>query len=374
MAVVVDSTRRPMAGQRNAAPRVVQLAREPRYEKLDRRLLGLAGVMVAYAVSLTVVTVAHPFHGLSFLAVTDIAGVIPPFVAALLALIAADRADDEAHVGWLLIGLGCLFWGMGEATWTFYEVVLGREVPFPSAADVGYLAMLPPTALGVIFFSSEGRRLANSRSTLDGAAFVLAFAAAVWYLVLYPTYAESDAGVLEKAIAGAYPLGDVVLAYALVVAARRQWRSQDRTVLATLLGGVILLIGADVGFAYLTLSDRYSATSLVNLGWPFSFLLIAWAAALSVSWRPRFVQEEDPGAAHHWTQSLPIGLVPGMLLLDVVAWRGAPLGANIPLWIMTGLVITAVLLRQFISVGLWEELEHSRDALFTWFDNGRRAA
>ncbi|HJW61588.1 MAG TPA: hypothetical protein VJ931_18300 [Actinomycetota bacterium] len=41
---------------------------------------------------------------------------------------------------WRLLGASALSWGSGQAAWTWYETVLGRDVPFPSLADVGYLA------------------------------------------------------------------------------------------------------------------------------------------------------------------------------------------------------------------------------------------
>jgi hypothetical protein len=44
---------------------------------------------------------------------------------------------------WKLLGASALSWGSGQTAWAWYETVLGREVPFPSLADVGYLAAVP---------------------------------------------------------------------------------------------------------------------------------------------------------------------------------------------------------------------------------------
>ena len=38
------------------------------------------------------------------------------------------------------MGFSALSWASWQAAWTWYETVLGRDVPFPSLADVGYLA------------------------------------------------------------------------------------------------------------------------------------------------------------------------------------------------------------------------------------------
>ena len=51
---------------------------------------------------------------------------------------------------WKLMGASALSWASGQAAWTWYETVLGREVPFPSLADVGYLAAPPLAAAALI--------------------------------------------------------------------------------------------------------------------------------------------------------------------------------------------------------------------------------
>ena len=58
---------------------------------------------------------------------------------------AGERAGNGHRRMWRLLGASALSWASGRAAWTWYETVLGREVPFPSLADVGYLAA-PPLA------------------------------------------------------------------------------------------------------------------------------------------------------------------------------------------------------------------------------------
>ena len=58
---------------------------------------------------------------------------------------AGERAGNGHRRMWRLLGASALSWASGQAAWTWYETVLGREVPFPSLADVGYLAA-PPLA------------------------------------------------------------------------------------------------------------------------------------------------------------------------------------------------------------------------------------
>ena len=54
--------------------------------------------------------------------------------------------------------------------WSYYEVVLGREVPFPSLADVGFLLFPVVTAAGLLCWlrGSDGAA-ASPRDVMDGA-------------------------------------------------------------------------------------------------------------------------------------------------------------------------------------------------------------
>lgn len=360
-------------GSPRAPQRVVNLVRNAPEDTRAPYLPWLAAALVAYAGGLTTLTVTKPLGDYSFTVVTDLAGLLPPFIAAAFAFAAAARSNKQVRSGWLLLGAGCLAWGFGEGAWSYYEIIVRSDVPFPSIADAGYLMMVPLVALGVIFFSSEGQRITNSRPTLDGIAFILALLAAVWYLVLEPTYAASDASLLEKGISGAYPVGDVVIAYALAVAMRRQWQARARNVLLMLLAGVLLLIIADVGFAWLQLNGHYSATSLVNVGWPAAFLLIAFAAALAAVWQPTFIHEADMGPVQGWL--LPaLVLLPAMAVLDFVSWQGEGWSMKLPLLAMTATSAAAVLLQQSINSGLFEDFERSRASMLSWLDDHKRAA
>ena len=83
------------------------------------------------------------------LAFSDIVIGLAAAVAGVACVAASRRQEGWPGRGWLLIGIGMFSWAVGEAIWTGYEVVLGREVPFPSLADAGFLLMVPLTLVGM---------------------------------------------------------------------------------------------------------------------------------------------------------------------------------------------------------------------------------
>jgi hypothetical protein len=333
--------------------------------------LALGALFGAYAVVVLWVTLTHPFGGRTFAAVTDVLGILPPFAAGCLALLAGQRASQVAQLGWRLLGLGCLCWGAGDTVWALYEVIL-QQNPFPSLADVGYLSMLPFVAAGLICLTSERRRLAQARPTLDGLALVLSATALVWLFVLHPTYTDSSASALEKVISAAYPVGDMVVVYALVVAVQRRSGSRDGAVLSTLLGGMLLLVAADLYFAYLTLNDKYSATSIVNVGWPYGFLLIGYAAALGSSSALTYEAEESAVAAREW--KLPAALFVLLLGPVVAAAREDSPAISAPLYGMVAIAVLAIVARVAINLGLARDIDAQRERLINWILDHKQAA
>ena len=84
--------------------------------------------------------------------------------------LAAVRAAPASRKAWVPLSAGVGCWAAGQAVWSYYEVVLGREVPFPSLADVGFLLFPVVTAAGLLCWlrGSDGAA-ARARDVMDGA-------------------------------------------------------------------------------------------------------------------------------------------------------------------------------------------------------------
>ena len=48
----------------------------------------------------------------------------------------AFSEEKRTRVFWLLLGLGCGAWLVGQSIWTYFEVVLRKDVPNPFIGDV----------------------------------------------------------------------------------------------------------------------------------------------------------------------------------------------------------------------------------------------
>jgi diguanylate cyclase len=311
----------------------------------------------------------HPYVGL---AGSNLGQLGAAAAAAALSLRAARRTTGRHRHGWRLIAVGTGGWAAGQTVWTFYEVVLGREVPFPSAADVGFLLFPLATAYGlVVWLGIENGFAARGRDLLDGAIIGGSLLVLSWVTTLGAVIEAGTGTFVSVSLSLAYPVGDVILATLVLLALARGVgpRRTPLLLLALGLGGLAL---ADSAYVYLVTLGTYSSTDLVTAGWLAGFVLVAVAASA--------VTAEPASAGHHGRRRQGSGgpvaprvrmLLPYVPLLSagvVVCVRllTAPVTPTVDLAMGIALV-TLVLGRQFLAMAenhrLLTELQVTRDAL-----------
>src|SRR5438874_2514770 len=53
------------------------------------------------------------------------------------------------RLAWILMGAAVAVWGIGDTVWTFTVAGLA-DPPFPSIADIGFLAVYPPAYVAIV--------------------------------------------------------------------------------------------------------------------------------------------------------------------------------------------------------------------------------
>jgi diguanylate cyclase (GGDEF)-like protein len=181
------------------------------------------------------------------------------------------RAERSA---WFFIGAALLATTFGDILFDFWY---GGNPPFPSAADVAYLAFYPLLYVGIVLLLR--RRVSTFSATLwlDGLLAATA-AAALAASVLVEVVARSTHGSRLVVLTNiAYPIGDVLLLALLVfVFSVTRWRpGRAWTLIAA---GLLCNTVGDAIFLYQTAVGTYAEGTYLDLAWPLSLVLIALAA------------------------------------------------------------------------------------------------
>jgi signal transduction histidine kinase len=66
-------------------------------------------------------------------------------------------AEKRTRLFWILLGLGCASWLVGQSIWTYFEVVLRKDVPNPFIGDV-ILFLHPVPMIGALALKPHDRR------------------------------------------------------------------------------------------------------------------------------------------------------------------------------------------------------------------------
>jgi diguanylate cyclase (GGDEF)-like protein len=194
-------------------------------------------------------------------------------VAALGVLMRAIfvRAERSA---WFFIGAGLLATTMGDILFDFWY---GGNPPFPSAADVAYLAFYPLLFVGIALLLRRRVSTFGSSLWLDGLMAATA-AGALGSSVLVEVVVNSTHGSrLVVATNLAYPLGDVLL-LALVVFVFSVTRWQPGRAWTLIAAGLLLNTIGDAVYLYQTAVGSYVEGTYLDLVWPLSLVLLAFSA------------------------------------------------------------------------------------------------
>jgi PAS domain S-box-containing protein len=198
-------------------------------------------------------------------------------LAAWLCIAQRRSHSGHARTGWLLLGLGAGAWSLGQVGWTWYEVVLGAEVPLPGLNDVGYLALYPFAIAGLLLLSplAERHLVVRASLVLDGVLSALAVFVIAWPLALQAPFQRID-DPLAAAVTVAYPLADVVLlglVGGILMRRRDVWRSGIGLAYVSF----ACLLVADLGWTTGIFQDSYATGQAADAGWIVGFLLLAAA-------------------------------------------------------------------------------------------------
>lgn len=220
------------------------LAEHPQ-ESLSARSFRTAALVVLVGGALLIA--AHDWAGIGG---SGFGGFVngPVYAAVVLAAgiscLLKARASRHERGAWLAITAAMFTSAVTDTYWAVAYADVANP-PFPSLADIGYLAFYPLAAAGIFLLIRARARTLDWRLWMDGVIAGLG-TAAVGAAVVYEFVADRATGTpLEVIVSLAYPTGDILmLALVVGIIALTRWRPGRSW--ALVLAGLGFLVVADI--------------------------------------------------------------------------------------------------------------------------------
>jgi signal transduction histidine kinase len=175
---------------------------------------------------------------------------------------------------WYLMAAAQISLTAGDTLYNLRVRVLHGGQIFPSIVDLCYLLTYPLLIAGLLLLIRRRSPGHDAASLIDAAMITIGLGLLSWTYLISP-YVRADLPVVQRLVAVAYPLGDVLL---LAVAVRLAIGAGRRTpawwLLATAIVGVL---AADSLFVAQQLQGTWKVGGPVDLGWIVFY--VCWGAA-----------------------------------------------------------------------------------------------
>jgi diguanylate cyclase (GGDEF)-like protein/PAS domain S-box-containing protein len=232
-------------------------------------------------------------------------------VAAIVAGVILNRPARKAP--WLILAVAQLSFVAGQVSF-LVAGLLGTQLPFPSFADVLYLATYPLYAAALLIFIRWRTPDRDRRSLIDALTLTAGLGLLSWIYLILPYANNPHLSWLQKSVAIGYPLCDVmVLAVVARLLAPGSWRSRSVQLLTL---GIVGELASDTSYGLIQLygSGPFHNGTIVDLGW--AVIYTAWGAA---ALHPTMTELTDPVTRQQ------VEVSPGRLAVLMLASLIAPL-------------------------------------------------
>ncbi len=315
--------------------------------------LGALGIMLILYIVLNLAwTYFHWGGAQHVILLANLFSFPPSLLASILAWRVAAQKSLDAPIrrAWFILGTSFFVSLIGDLVWAYWELVLHIE-PFPSLADVFYLAFYPLGLWGLLSMPSAPQdRRERLTFLLDMLIVLTAAAMFVGYFIILPTAATSNNDLLTQIIAPTYPIGSLLLTGGILALLYRPSTLNTQSALSLLLIGMLFFVGGDFAFGYTSLTGTYTVGGWTDASWNVAQLFFALAALRKLVPSPvsNFMQWWITLRERilHWLPSIAVALSYGLAFYVVLVNH-----SQTAEWLMVGtLSLTLfIIARQIVS-------------------------
>jgi diguanylate cyclase (GGDEF)-like protein len=264
-------------------------------------------------------------------------------LAAVNCALAARSSTGRLRVAWGGFAGACLFSTMGQAIWSWYELVLHTSAPFPGLSDVGYLGFPLGAVMALAVFPSNVSQADRRRMTLDGLMAASAIGLVSWATALGAVVQAGGDSLFSTSVSVAYPLTDIALLVVCIMVLSRS--RAHRVPLAFVAAGLVLMAVADSGYTYLVATNSYTTGNPIDLGWILGLGMLSFASVTRGATVDN-AQTASPSVAGTFLPYVPLGGAIAFLAWQMANRRSVSSVETV----LAAVIVLLVLLRQFLTV------------------------
>ncbi|WP_405811374.1 aminotransferase class I/II-fold pyridoxal phosphate-dependent enzyme [Streptomyces sp. NBC_00210] len=265
-------------------------------------------------------------------------------LASVCAILLGMRMHRPAHRWpWLVLAAANFTFTAGDTTYNVLNTFFDQQNPFPSLADVFYLATYPLFAIGLFGFIRYRTTRRDLASLLDALILTSGLALLAWVFLITPNAEAADSTWIQRTISIAYPLGDVLM-LAMLARLITPGSVHTRSVQFLTVGTIGILV-SDVLYGLLQLKGAWQVGTSMDLGWVVFFT--AWGLAAlhpSMVELTEPVPQREPGILPLRLTALALASLVAPVLLLYEARRGDLSDAGV-IAVFSGLLFLLVLAR-----------------------------
>jgi PAS domain S-box-containing protein len=288
---------------------------------------------------------------------SDLITILINGLAVLCLLYAATMSrhyDRRHYYGWLLLFVSQSSFLVGDIFFAYYDLVL-KQSTSPSLADIFYLLAYPLFLSGALLLPSANFKPSERiKLILDTGIVLISSILIYWSLLIAPTIEQNlGADTLIMFLAVAYPIGDLLLLFALVELLFRSRRNLGADPLIFLGLFCFSNIFADAIYMGESMAGTYVSGGPLDIIWIISYLMLG-LAGISHANNLRFgrYKAELKSNLHYGEKMWPLYLpyfCAGIAFIMLVYSHEHPLAIPFSLLsISVGLIICLVIARQVL--------------------------
>jgi diguanylate cyclase (GGDEF)-like protein/PAS domain S-box-containing protein len=184
----------------------------------------------------------------------------------------------EVRAPWYLFALGQTLFVAGDVITYNYDKFFGTELPFPSIGDVLYLSVYPCLIAGILLLIRRRTPGRDRESLIDSLIFGVGVGVLSWTFLMAPYAEDPSLRLIEKLVAMAYPLMDLMLLVVIIRLAVGSARRPLAFFFMVTAGLALFVTDGMYGWVLLNWPQGYNTqTGFLEVGWTAFYLL--WGAA-----------------------------------------------------------------------------------------------